>query len=40
VLLLTEGQISDYKSAATMLAAMHKAPVLIGDRGYDAAWSR
>jgi len=36
VLLLTEGQVSDYKGAATMLPAMPTAPVLIADRGYDA----
>ena len=40
VLLLTEGQVSDYKDAATMLEAMPKAPVLIADRGYDADWFR
>jgi putative transposase len=36
MLLLTEGQVSDYKRAATMLPVMPQAPVLIGDRGYDA----
>jgi transposase len=40
VLLLTEGQVSDYKGAATMLPAMPSAPVLIADRGYDADWFR
>ena len=40
VLLLTEGQVSDYKGAATMLPAMPAAPVLIADRGYDADWFR
>ncbi len=38
VLLLTEGQVSDYKGAATMLPAMPSALVLIADRGYDADW--
>ena len=40
MLLLTEGQVSDYKGAATMLPAMPDAPVLIADRGYDADWFR
>ena len=40
VMLLTEGQVSDYKGAATMLPAMPDAPVLIADRGYDADWFR
>jgi IS5 family transposase len=40
VLLLTEGQVSDYKGAATMLPDMPSAPVLIADRGYDADWFR
>jgi transposase len=40
VLLLTEGQVSDYKGAATMLPVMPDAPVLIADRGYDADWFR
>ena len=36
VLLLTEGQVSEYKGAATMLPAMPAAPVLIADYGYGA----
>lgn len=40
VLLLTEGQVSDYKGAATMPPAMPAAPVPIADRGYDADWFR
>ena len=40
MLLLTEGQVSDYKGAATMLPVMPDAPVLIADRGYDADWFR
>ena len=39
-MLLTEGQMSDYKGAALMLDAMPAAPVLIADRGYDADWFR
>lgn len=39
-MLLTEGQVSDYKGVATMLPAMPQAPVLIADRGYDADWFR
>ena len=35
-MLLTEGQMSDYKGAALMFDAMPPAPVLLGDRGYDA----
>ena len=40
VLLLTEGQVSDYRGAATMLPALPPASVLIADRGYDADWLR
>jgi len=39
-MLLSEGQMSDYKGAALMLDAMPAAPVLIADRGYDADWFR
>ena len=39
-MLLSEGQMSDYKGAALMLEALPKAKVLIGDRGYDADWLR
>ena len=39
-MLLTEGQVSDHKGAATMLPVMPDAPVLIADRGYDADWFR
>jgi transposase len=39
-MLLSEGQMSDYKGAALMIDAMPPAPVLIGDRGYDADWFR
>ena len=39
-MLLSEGQMSDYKGAALMFDALPKARVLIGDRGYDADWFR
>ena len=39
-MLLSEGQMSDYKGAALMLDALPKAKALLGDRGYDAAWFR
>ena len=39
-MLLSEGQMSDYKGAALMLDAMPEARVLLGDRGYDADWFR
>ncbi len=37
ILLLTEGQVSDYRGAATVLPALPDAKVLIADRGYDLA---
>ncbi|MGO7960492.1 IS5 family transposase [Rhizobium leguminosarum] len=40
ILLLGEGQMSDYKGAAKMLAAFPKAKTLLGDKGYDADWFR
>jgi len=39
-MLLSEGQASDYKGAAFLLASLPKAKTLIGDRGYDANWFR
>jgi transposase len=39
-MLLSEGQMSDYKGAASMLDASPKAKELLGDRGYDADWFR
>jgi transposase len=39
-MLLSEGQMSDYKGAALMIHALPKAKALLGDRGYDAAWFR
>ena len=35
-MLLSEGQMSDYKGAAAMLPAMPKAKLLLADKGYDA----
>jgi hypothetical protein len=40
VMLLSEGQMSDYKGAALMLEALPPAKTLLGDRGYDAGWFR
>ena len=40
ILLLSEGQMSDYRGAALMIDAFPKAKVLLGDRGYDADWFR
>ena len=40
ILLLTEGQVSDYRGAATVLPALPDAEVLIADRGYDSDWFR
>ena len=35
-MLLTEGQVSDYRGAAMVLDALPDADVLIADRGYDS----
>ena len=40
ILLLSEGQMSDYKGAARMLEALPKAKTLLADKGYDADWFR
>jgi len=40
IMLLSEGQMSDYKGAAKMLLALPKAKELIADKGYDADWFR
>jgi len=40
ILLLTEGQVSDYKGAAVVLDALPKAKELLADRGYDSDWFR
>ena len=39
-MLLSEGQMSDYKGAALMLNALPPAKQLLGDMGYDANWFR
>ena len=39
-MLLSEGQMSDYKGAALMVDALPKAKAMLGDRGYDADWFR
>ena len=39
-MLLSEGQMSDFKGAALMLPAMPKARELLADKGYDADWFR
>lgn len=39
-MLLSEGQMSDYKGAALMIEAFPRARSLLADRGYDADWFR
>ena len=40
-MLLSKGQMSDYKGAALMLPALpNKARELLADKGYDADWLR
>jgi putative transposase len=39
-MLLSEGQMSDYKGAALLLDALPPAKELLADRGYDADWFR
>ncbi len=40
VMLLSEGQMSDFKGAALMLPALPRARELLADKGYDADWFR
>ncbi len=40
IMLLSEGQMSDYKGAALMIDAFLKAKASLADRGYDADWFR
>ncbi|WP_156139728.1 IS5 family transposase [Sphingomonas sp. 35-24ZXX] len=40
VMLLSEGQMSDYKGAAMMIDALPSSKAMLGDRGYDADWFR
>ena len=39
-MLLSEGQMSDYKDAALMIDAFPPANATLADRGYDADWFR
>ena len=39
-MLLSEGQMSDYKGAALMIDVFPRAKALLADRGYDADWFR
>lgn len=39
-MVLTEGQMSDFKGAALLLASLPLAKELLADRGYDADWFR
>ena len=39
-MVLTEGQMSDYKGAALLLDKLPPAKDLLADRGYDADWFR
>jgi len=39
-MLLSEGQMSDYKGAALTIDAFPKTAALLGDKGYDADWFR
>ena len=39
-MLLSEGQMSDFRGAALMIGAFPKAKALLGDKGYDADWFR
>jgi transposase len=40
VMLLSEGQMSDYNGAALMIDALPPAKTMLADRGYDADWFR
>ena len=40
ILVLTEGQVSDYRGARAMLTALPNADTLIADSGYDSSWYR
>ena len=40
IMLLSEGQVSDFKGAALMIDHLPAAKVLLGDMGYDADWFR
>ena len=40
IMLLSEGQMSDFKGAKAILPDLPKAKELLADRGYDANWFR
>ena len=40
ILLLSEGQMSDFKGAKAILPELPKAKELLADKGYDANWFR
>ena len=40
ILLLSEGQMSDYKGARHIVQALPAARYMLADRGYDANWFR
>lgn len=40
LLLLTEGQVSDYKGAAILQHLLPEDGIFLADGGYDAAWLR
>ena len=40
ILLLSEGQMSDYKGAALVLDSLPPAKEMLADRGYDSDWFR
>ena len=40
IMLLSEGQMSDFKGAALMIDDLPPAKVLLGDKGYAADWFR
>ena len=39
-MLLSEGQMSDYKGAALLLDSLPPAKEMLADRGYDSDWFR
>lgn len=39
-MVLSEGQLSDFRGADVMIEALPTANVLLGDKGYDADWFR
>jgi transposase len=39
-MMLTEGQMSDHKSAVLLFDALPRAKELLGDKGYDSDWFR